>query len=260
MLKFIYCFKARWIKALVRPGLIWGHPMKTSLSLSVLRTWLIQSANIYWKPVTCQTLGKLHWRKQKSFMKLLVGKNKMVSKQKYVTLLWWHTSVQSLSRVLLFATPLTAAPQASLSITNCRSLLKLTSINSVMPSNHLLLYHPLLLLPSVFCSIRVFPSEVSSSYQVAKVLQFQLQHQSFQWIFRTDFPEVWLVGSPCSPGTLKSLFQHHSSKASILWCSAFFIVQLSYPYMTTGKTIPLTRWTFVSKVILCFLICCLGWS
>ena len=90
--------------------------------------------------------------------------------------------------------------QTSLSITNSQSLLKLMSIESVMPSNHLILCHPLLLLPSVIPSIRVSSNEsVSSSHQVAKVLEFQLQHQSFQWIFRTDFLQDWLVGSPCSP-------------------------------------------------------------
>ena len=89
---------------------------------------------------------------------------------------------------------------------------------------------------------------VSSLYQVAKMLEFQLQHQSFQWISRTDFLYDWLVWSPCIPRTLKSLLQHQSSKASILWHSAFFMVQLSHPYMTTRKTISLTRWTFVDKV------------
>ena len=97
------------------------------------------------------------------------------------------SSVQLLSRVQLFATPLTAAHQAFLSITNSRSLLKLMSFKSVMPSNHLILCCPLLLLPSIFPNIRVFFQWVSSSYQVAKVLEFQLHHQSFQWIFRTDF-------------------------------------------------------------------------
>ena len=96
------------------------------------------------------------------------------------------SSVQSVSRVQLFSSPWTAACQASLSITNSWSLLKLMSIKSVMPSNHLILCHPLLLLPSIFPSIRIF-SWVSSSHQVAKVLEFQLQHQSFQWMFRTDF-------------------------------------------------------------------------
>ena len=90
---------------------------------------------------------------------------------------------------------------------------------------------------------------VGSSHQVAKVLEFQLQHQSFQWIFRTDLVEGWLVWSPCIRGTHNSLLQHHSSKASILQRSAFFRVQLSHPYMTTGKTIALTRWTFAGKVV-----------
>ena len=93
---------------------------------------------------------------------------------------------------------------------------------------------------------------VSSSHQVDKVLEFQLQHQSFRWTPRTDLLQDGLVGSSCSPRTLKSLLQHHSSKASILWHSAFFIVQLSQPYMTTGKTIALTRQTFVHKVISLF--------
>ena len=107
------------------------------------------------------------------------------------------SSVQSVSRVWLFATPWTAAHQASLSITNSRSLIKLMSIESVMPSNHLIPLPPLLLPPSIFPRISVF-KWVSSSQQVAKVLEFQLQHQSFQWIFRTDFLKDWLVWS-CSP-------------------------------------------------------------
>ena len=99
---------------------------------------------------------------------------------------------------------------------------------------------------------------IKSSHEVARVLEFQ--HQSFQRNPRADLLQNGLVGSPCSPrDSLKSLFQHHSSKASIFRCSAFFIVQLSHPYMTTGKIIALTRWTFVGKC-LCFLICCLGWS
>ena len=93
---------------------------------------------------------------------------------------------------------------------------------------------------------------VSSSHQVAKVLELQLQCQSFQWIFRTDFLYDWLVGSPCSPRDSQESSQHHSSKASILQCSAFFMVQLSHPYMTIGKTIASTRWIFVSKVMLLF--------
>ena len=95
---------------------------------------------------------------------------------------------------------------------------------------------------------------VSSSYQVAKVLKFQLQHQSFQWTPRTDFLQDGLIGSPCIQWTLKSLLQHHSSKASILRCSAFFIVQLSHPYMTTGKTIALTRRTFIGTPVSMYII------
>ena len=159
------------------------------------------------------------------------------------------SSVQSLSHVQLFATPWTAAYQASLSITNsCWSLLKLMSIESVMPSNHLILCYPLLL-TSIFPSTRVFSNEsvlhirwpkywslsfsISSSNEYSGLISFRVD-----WL---DFLEV--------PGSLKSLLQHHSSKALILQCSAFFIVQLSYPYMTTGKTIALTRQTFVGKVM-----------
>ena len=212
------------------------------------------------------------------------------------------SSVQLLSRVRLFATPWIAARKASL------SSLRLTSIESVMPSSHLILCRPLLLLPPVPPSLRVFSNEstlckhmdcspsgflvhhgplelskthvhwvgdaiqpshplsspspalnlfqhqglfqwVSSSHQVAKVLEFQLQHQSFNEhpglvSFRMDWLDLLTV-----QGTLKSLFQHHSSKASILLPSAFFIVQLSHPYMTTGKTIALTRQPFVGKVM-----------
>ena len=159
------------------------------------------------------------------------------------------SSVQSLSWIWLFVTPGTAAHQASLSVTNCRSLLKLMSIESMMPSNHLILCRPLLLPPSIFPSIRVFSKE---------------------WVLCNRWPKYWSFSFSISPsnecsglisfrmdrldliavqGTLRSLLQHHSSKASILWHSAFFIVQLSYPYMTTGKTIALTRWTFAYKVM-----------
>ena len=156
------------------------------------------------------------------------------------------SSVQLLSRVQLFATPWTAACQASLSITNSCSLPKFMSIEMMMPSNHYLLSPS----PPVF---KLFQQSlfkwVSSSHQVAKILQFQLQHQSFQWTFRTDFLYDGLLDLFAVQGTLKSLLRHHSSKASILQCSAFFIVQLSHPYMTTGKTIDLMRWTFVDKVM-----------
>ena len=135
-------------------------------------------------------------------------------------------SVQSLSCVQLFVTPWTAAHQASLSITNFQSLLKLMSIELVMSSNHLSLCYPLLLPPSVFPCIRVFSNETVICIRWPKVLEFQSQHQSFQWIFRTSFRIDWL-DLLAVQGTLESLLQHHSSKASILQHSAFFIVQLT---------------------------------
>ena len=160
-------------------------------------------------------------------------------------MIYFVSSVQSLSRVRLFVTLWTSACQASLSITNSRSSPKPMSIKSVMPSNHLILCRPLLLLPSIFPSIRVFSNESPLLIRWQKYWEFQLQHQSFQWTPRTGLVLELLAVQ----GTLKSLIQHHSSKASILWHSAFFTVQLSYPYVTTGKTIALTRWTFVDKVM-----------
>ena len=143
------------------------------------------------------------------------------------------SSDQSLSCIRRFATPWTAPRQASLSITNSKNSLKLMSIESVMPSNYLILCHPLLLLPLIFPSIRAFSYESVLCTRWPK-LEFQLQHQSFQWIlfifFRIDWFDLLAV-----QGTLESLLQHHYSKASILWCSAFLMVQLSHPYMTTGK-------------------------
>ena len=146
------------------------------------------------------------------------------------------STVQSLSRVQLFA-----ACQASLSITNSWSLLKIMSIQSVMPSNHLILCCPPLLLPSIFPSIRVFSNESVLLIRWPKYWNFSFNISpssiySRLISFRIDWLDLFAV-----QGTLKSLFQHHSSKASILWHSAFFIVQLSHPYITTGKTIALTR-------------------
>ena len=169
------------------------------------------------------------------------------------------SSVQSLSHVQIFATPWTAARQASLSITNSRTLLKLMSIESVMPSSHLILCHPLLLLPSIFPSIRVFSNESALCIRWPKYwsISFNIS-PSNEHLGLASFRMDWMDLLQ-SKGLLKSLLQHHSSKASVLQCSAFFIVQLSHPYMTTGKTVALTRRTFVGK-IMCFLICCLGWS
>ena len=146
------------------------------------------------------------------------------------------------------ATPWTAALQASLSITNSRSLFKLMSIESVMPSNHLILCCPLLLLPSIFPSIRVFSNESFLHIRWPKYWSFSFSiSPANEYSGLISFRMDWL-DLPAVPGTLKSLLQHHSSKASILLCSAFFKIQLSHPYMTTGKTIALTRWTFVGKV------------
>ena len=159
------------------------------------------------------------------------------------------SSVQLLSHVLLFVTPWTAAGQASLSIANSRSLLKLMSIESVMPSNHLVLCHPLLLPPSIFPSIRVVSNESVLPIRWPKYWSFSFSNSSSNEYsrlisFRMDWLDLLAIQE-----TLKSLLQHHSSKASILQCSAFFIVQLSHPYMSTGKTIALTRRTFVDKVM-----------
>ena len=164
--------------------------------------------------------------------------------------------IQLLSRVWLFVKPWTAARQASLSITNSQSLPKLMPIESVMPSNHLILCHPILLLPSIFPIIRVFSNgsvlcirwskdwsfSISPSKEYAGLVFFRIdwldQLYTFTLLFHLEVQ-----------GTLRSLLQHHSSKASILWCSAFFRVQLSHLYVTTGKTIALTRPTFAGKVM-----------
>ena len=160
-------------------------------------------------------------------------------------------SVQTLSHVQLFVTPQTAAGQTSLLITNSWNLLKLVSVKLVMPSNHLILCRPLLLLPSIFPSIRVFQNESLLLMRWPKFWSFSFSispsnKYSALISFRIDWLDLLAV-----QGTLKSLLQHLSLKASILWCSAFFIVQLSHPYMTTGKTIVMTDWTrqiFVGKV------------
>ena len=158
------------------------------------------------------------------------------------------SSVQSFSHVRLFATPQTAALQASLSITNSQSLLKLMSTESVIPSNYLIPCRPLLLPSSIFPSIRVFSNESVLPIRWPKYWSFSFSispsnEHSGLIAFRIDWFNLAVQG------TLKSLILHRSSKASILWCSAFFMVQLSHPYMTTGNTIALTIWTFVGKVM-----------
>ena len=160
---------------------------------------------------------------------------------------WWIISVRSLSHVWIFVTPWIAARQASLSITNSWSSLRLTSIESVMPSSHLILCRPLLLLPTIPPSIRVFSNESTLCMRWPKYWGFSFSIIPSKEIpglisFRMDWLDLLAVQE-----TLKSLLQHRSSKASILWHSAFFTVQLSHPYMTTGKTIVFTRQIFVGK-------------
>ena len=160
-----------------------------------------------------------------------------------------YSSVQSLNCVWLFVIPWIAAHQASLSITNSQSLPKLMSIKSMMPSSHLILCHPLLLLPPILPNIRVFSNESALRMMWPKYWSFSFsispsnEHPGLI-SFRMDWLDLLAF-----QGTLKSLLQHHSSKASVLWHSAFFIVQHSHPYMTTGKTIALTRQIFVGKVM-----------
>ena len=157
-------------------------------------------------------------------------------------------------------TPCTAACQAYLSSTISQSLLKFMSIESAMPPNHLFLCHPILFLPSIFPSIGVFSKESVLRIRWPKYWSFSFSispsnEYSGLISFRMDWLDLLAV-----QGTLKNLLQHHSSKASILQLSAFFTVQLSHPYMTTGKTIALTRQTFVGKVMSLPLKCYLGWS
>ena len=163
---------------------------------------------------------------------------------------FYHSSsVQSLSRVRLFETPWTAACQASLSVTNSWSLLKLMFTELVMPSNRLIPCHPLLLLPSIFPSIKVFSNESVLCIRWPKYWSFSFSINPFnEYLGLISFRTDWL-GLLAVQRTLKSLLQHHSSKASILLHSAFFRAQLSHPYMTTRKAIALIRWSFVGKIM-----------
>ena len=157
--------------------------------------------------------------------------------------------VHSLSRVRLFATPWNAACQTPLSSIISSSLLKFMSIELVMPTNHLILCRPLLLPPSIFPSIRVFSKESVLCIKWPKYWSFSFNISPSNEYSGLISPRMDCLDLLVVQGTLKSLLQHHSSKASILQHSAFFTVQLSHPYMTTGKTIALTRWTFVGKVM-----------
>ena len=159
------------------------------------------------------------------------------------------SSVQLLSSVQLFVTPWTAACQASLSITYSQSLPKLMSIESVMPSNHLILCCPLFLLPSIFPNIRVFSNESALHIRWPKYWRFSFNILGIPVNTQDWSPLGWTGWMSLQSKGLSRVLQHHSSKASILRPSAFFIVQLSHPYMTTGKTIALTRRTFVGKVV-----------
>ena len=161
------------------------------------------------------------------------------------------TVSQSLSHVWLFVTPWNAALQVSLSFTISQSLLKLMSIELMMPSNCLILCRPLLHLPSIFPSIRVFSNELTHCIRWPKYWSFSHSiSPSNEYSALTSFKMDWF-DLLAVQGTLKSLLQHHNFKASILWCSAFFMVQLLHLYMTTGKTIALTTWTFVSPKVCC---------
>ena len=186
----------------------------------------------------CPRQQKTHWCIDQSYGLCGRGRGWGYKKKKNYPVTF--QSVQLLSRVQLFVTPSTAAHQTSLSITNSQSLLKVMFIESVMPSHHLILCHPLFLLPSIFPRIRIFsngsvlhirwPNYWSFSFSISPSNEY-----SGLISFRMDWLDLLAV-----QGTLKNL-QHHSSKASILQCLAFFMVQLSYPYLTTGRTITLTR-------------------
>ena len=179
--------------------------------------------------------------------------------KQWQTLFSVSQSVQSLNHVRMFATPWATARQASLSITNSWSLPKPMSIESVIPSNHLILCRPLLLLPSIFPSIGVFSNESALLSRWPKYWDFSFSISPFhEYSGLISFRIYWF--DLAVQGTFKSLFQHHNSKTSVLRCSVFFMVQFPHPYITTGKNIALTTWTFVGKVCLCFWICCLDWS
>ena len=213
------------------------------------------------EPASPTLAGEYHWATREAPCSPNRSSNKPQNIKWFFPLIWlWNLEFSSVQSLWLFPTPWTAACQASLFIINSWSLLKLMSIMSVMPSNHLILCHPLLLPPSILPSIRLFSNESPLRIIWPKFWSFSFSispsnEYSGLISFRMDWLDLLAV-----QGTLKSLLQHHSSKTSILQCSAFFIIQLSHPYMTTGKTIALTRWTFVGKVMSPLFKCCLGWS
>ena len=168
-------------------------------------------------------------------------------------------AVQSLSCVQVHATSWAAAGLVSLSFTLSWSSLKRVSMESVMPSSHLILYHPLLLLPSVLPSIRIFSNELAFRIRWPKYWSFSFNISPSNEYSRLVSFRIHWFDLLALQGTLKSLLQHHSSKASVLWCSAFFLVQLSYLYLTSGKTIALTIWTSVGKMM-SLLFSMLSWS
>ena len=217
-------------------------------AVDFINTWN-EAPSTYYAVISTVWIWSVRTRETKSIVLwLVILGNYYFSESQFSpnSILFWmpdvqFSSVQSFSHVLLFATPWTAACQVSLSIPNSWSLLKLMSIKSAMPSNHLILCFPLLLLPLIFPSIRVFSKESVLCIRLPKYwsLSFSISpsnEYSGLISFRMDWFDLLAV-----QGTLKTLLQHHSSKASILWCSAFFVVQLSHPHMTTGKTIALTR-------------------
>ena len=204
--------------------------------METLKTWNLfptsTHSKIFWASLFCACIGSISIKKALPFGACILVQ---------------FSSIQLLSCVRLFATPWIAARQASLSVTNSQSSLRLMSIESVMPSSHLILCRPLLLLPPIPPSIKVFSNESALCMKWPKYWSFSFSIIPSKEIpglisFRMDWLDLLAVQE-----TLKSLLQHHSSKASILWQSAFFTVQLSHPYMTTGKTIALTRRTLLAK-------------
>ena len=221
--------------------------MSGILTQGVIKSWMLWWRFLY--KCQCQQRRVAPWR---AWLDPLTSREPSVNNFSLQTgaslFMFQFSSVQSLSRVRLFATPWIAARPASLSITNSQGLLKLMPVESVMPSSHLILCRPLLLLPPIPPSIRVFSNELTLCMRWPKYWSFSFSispsNEHLGLIFRMDWLDLLAV-----QGTLKSLLQHHSSEASIFRHSAFFTVQLSHPYMTTWKTISLTRRTFVGKVM-----------